>query len=698
MKRAASAHLLVFTFIAGASGFGSTPEPTSTKPNIFLYLADDVGFNDVGFTQYASPDNPLVHTPTLDKLAHEGIRLDRHYSYRICGPSRASILSGRLAVHVQTDNGGGIGAWNPSDPISGYAGIPRNMTTMASKLKSAGYATHAIGKWDVGMATPTHTPLGRDFDSWLGYWDHAVSYWTKRNGFLSTGNVDSCFNQPLDFFEMNATYKGGVKDRWSLDNTTYKEEVFTKRALEIIHKHDVLKPIFLFFATGLLHTPLQVPAEYIRIVNNAAFQTENERLMAAMANYMDDQVGQLVNAFKAKGMWENTLFVYFSDNGGAAYLPGSGNNWPLQGGKYSDWEGGVRVASFVSGGFVPSTHRHTAFDGVISIADWYATFCVLAGHTRHYCTTDPAAAEANAYIEQSGLDSPKLPEVDSRPMWDYILAGTNGRPDHLQLSAESLLEWPYKVVTGKHPYSFYQGESYPNASTLDMYAAGGGPGFQDSHIWGNNFPFSAPSGLFFRNCDVAPGCLFNVEEDPFEQHNLAGELLLKNKHEEMLIKLQGENTRLFLPNRGNLSKTPCIQAARNGGSTGFYGPFVDVADWYSPSPPVPDFAEVAADYAILNSQLFNDRIRLMTECVAEFYDTPCGEFAYKNTIARYAFDKAPPTPIDDVVSTSDGPGLSLPPLMSLLIALLLLHFREQHPGARANWRGGGGGGGLKPGC
>ena len=101
--------------------------------------------------------------------------LELHYAYKICAPSRCSLQSGRLAVHVNSENAG-VTTRNKSDPVSGWAGIPRNMTGIAEKLRSGGYRTHAVGKWDAGMATPEHTPRGRGYETWLGYFQHANDY------------------------------------------------------------------------------------------------------------------------------------------------------------------------------------------------------------------------------------------------------------------------------------------------------------------------------------------------------------------------------------------------------------------------------------------------------------------------------------------------------------------------------------------
>ena len=139
--------------------------------------------------------------------------------------------------------------------------------------------------------------------------------------------------------------------------------------------------------------------------------TSNRRLYAGMTKYLDDMVGSVVEALKGRSekggtMYDNTLIVFTADNGGPVYEPGSANNHPLKGGKYSDWEGGVRTNAFVSGGYLPKHRRGKKFHGVISIADWYATFCEMAG-VSHF---DEESEEANRYLVANGM--PLLPPVD----------------------------------------------------------------------------------------------------------------------------------------------------------------------------------------------------------------------------------------------------------------------------------------------
>lgn len=95
----------------------------------------------------------------MNALVKEGIEMDRHYVYKYCSPTRTAIQSGRNPYHVNPLNAAPE-IYNPADPVSGMAAMPRNMTGMAMKMSAGGYKTHMFGKWDVGMATPDHTPHG----------------------------------------------------------------------------------------------------------------------------------------------------------------------------------------------------------------------------------------------------------------------------------------------------------------------------------------------------------------------------------------------------------------------------------------------------------------------------------------------------------------------------------------------------------
>ena len=146
---------------------------------------------------------------------------------------------------------------------------------------------------------------------------------------------------------------------------------------------------------------------------------------------MDDVVGDLVSLLKEKGLWNNLLLVISSDNGGG--LKEGGNTYPLKGGKGSEWQGGIRVNGLVSGGYLPENMRGQKTDGYIHIADWYATFCYLAGVD----PTDQKAAEA------------KLPPIDSLNMWPMI-SGQNATSPRVDIPASysTLISGDYKILQG----------------------------------------------------------------------------------------------------------------------------------------------------------------------------------------------------------------------------------------------------------
>ena len=314
---------------------GAIITPATAKPNIVFILADDYGWHDIGYHRNSSSNNtqPEIVTPNLDALAAEGVKLERHYAYKICSPSRCSLQSGRLPVHVNTANTEPESR-NANDTESGYAGIPRSMTGIAERLaRDAGYATAMSGKWDAGMATPDHTPRGRGYGRYLGYYHHANDYWTEGLPFEATGVINVCLNQYKDLWLSNATYHGPAA-RY-VGHNVYEEEFFTNHSLAAIDAHGAMvranatsAPLFLVHAFHLLHTPLQIPQAYL---DKFAFIDNGVRQhYASMVYYMDEVVGKLVAALKANGLWANSLLVFASDNGGPIYNPAGANNWPLK--------------------------------------------------------------------------------------------------------------------------------------------------------------------------------------------------------------------------------------------------------------------------------------------------------------------------------------------------------------------------------
>ena len=200
-----------------------------SKPHIVFVMVDDWGWANVGY--HRDPSTKEVVTPTFDSLAKQGLELDQHYAYQFCSPSRSSFLTGRLPIHVN-DKNEVLWTYNPDDPVSGFAGIPRNMTGIATRLKEAGYASHMVGKWHAGAATLGHIPTGRGFESSFGYLDGANDYYTQL------------------FLQCNTTK---IVDLWDTDKpelgvngTDYEEALFKSHLLQVINEHDpTVSPLFM---------------------------------------------------------------------------------------------------------------------------------------------------------------------------------------------------------------------------------------------------------------------------------------------------------------------------------------------------------------------------------------------------------------------------------------------------------------------
>ena len=497
----------------GFSSYSISAACLSSKPHIVFMLVDDWGWANVGYHHNTSGDGSP--SPNIDNLVKEGLQLDQHYVYHWCAPSRSALLSGRLPIHVNDAKNVSYGAYNPKDPVSGFNGIPRNMTVISAKMKEAGYATHQVGKWHVGFATSDHTPKGRRFDTSFGYFNAANDYFNE--------TIFRCNNTPIvDLWDTD-------KPASDKNNTHYEEALFKDQLLEIVTNHEPTEPLFLFYAPHIVHKPYEVPEEYLKKFDY--IDNKLRQVYHAMVNYLDDVVGEVVQALKTKGLWDNMLFVVSSDNGGPI-IPGSAaNNYPLKGGKHTDWQGGVRVNAFASGGYLPDDMKGTVTEGYIHISDWYATFCVLAGVD----PTDTQAAKAN------------LPPIDSLNMWPLISGqnSTSPRVD-VPISMTTLISGDYKILLGTNRMAGWTGPVYPNNTNPD--------GGIDA----------------IEYCGDDRGCLYNIVDDPGEHVNLASEMSDKLKEmRDRLIEYQGTH---FNPDRGEKSPAACEAALNQYG--GFWGPFI----------------------------------------------------------------------------------------------------------------------------
>ncbi|MFR9650845.1 MAG: sulfatase-like hydrolase/transferase [Rikenellaceae bacterium] len=291
----------------------------NTKPNVIVILADDMGYADTGFT--GAKD---ILTPNLDALASEGVVFTHGYAnHAFSGPSRAALMTGRYQHRFGFET-------NPAyDPANPYLGMPQDETLFPARMQQVGYKTGVIGKWHLG-ASENHHPLNRGFDYFYGFLGGGHDYFRID----MTKPVWEAYLQPLQRNKMPATFDGYLTTALSRDAVNFINE----------NKDD---PFMLYLAYNAPHAPQQAPAE--DIARYAHIEDKKRRTYAAMVDVMDRGIGEVVEALKKSGIYENTVIFFMSDNGGpqpSESSPGSWNgscNEPFRGGKGSMYDGGIHV-------------------------------------------------------------------------------------------------------------------------------------------------------------------------------------------------------------------------------------------------------------------------------------------------------------------------------------------------------------------
>lgn len=433
-------------------------------PNIFLVVVDDLGWNDVPW------HNQDIQAPFIGSLQSSGVALGDYHLYKVCSPSRASLMSGRYPNRAGMHDF--IGHNAPEAVSSKYAFIPET-------LKEVGYETHMVGKWHLGYYDWSYVPTGRGFDSFFGYMGGAEDYYQHTHS--------GCSEQPTGpgypMLDLAITFPNQTIVSQPQFKGVYANEVWVPYTQNLLAQHPKHKPLFLYLSIQHVHEPLQVPDSFTDpYASLAATLPETRITLMGMVSAMDAALRDVVSSFKEHGLWDDTLMIFSTDNGG--HLGMAGNNYPLRGGKFTFWEGGNRGIGFVHSEnteLLPKSLWGTTYDGLFHVADWYATICEIAGAEK------PATA-FDSVSQWQGLRS-----VASSPARTEIVHETVLKDGNITVGKIRSGKW--NMYFGNPGQDKYNGWHYPNGTVEDALDA----------------------------CGEGKACLFDMDSDVTEHHDVAAE-------------------------------------------------------------------------------------------------------------------------------------------------------------------------------
>lgn len=423
------------TFVLWFVSICVAAQPTN-QPNILIILADDLGWNDVGY--HGSP----IETPNIDRIAHEGIELDRFYVQPSCSPTRAALMTGKVPMR--------LGIYRPLNKNSELS-LPLNEQILPQYLAKVGYQRFMVGKWHLGHYKSAMLPNQRGFEHFYGSLTGGIGYWNKVHG----GGYD-----------------------WQRNGVTVREEGYATHLLVdevrmLLEARDKNRPNLMYAAFQAPHLPNEAPAETIAKYAKLLAEHPNpvRHRHAAMVDELDQAIGKVLEIYKEQGMLNNTLVLFMSDNGGlippgppethniiqtvgiksvewfgrpvpffplpgleffasAVYDAGSDNS-PLPGGKMLTAEGGVRVPAAI----------------------WWPGKLEGGQHSQQMTITDVLPT----LLDAAGLNASAPDDLDGHSQLAVLTGKQSKRADYAvsELSEGfAIYRWPWKLVGTENPRLF----------------------------------------------------------------------------------------------------------------------------------------------------------------------------------------------------------------------------------------------------
>uniref|UniRef100_A0A1I8A4Q1 Sulfatase domain-containing protein n=3 Tax=Steinernema glaseri TaxID=37863 RepID=A0A1I8A4Q1_9BILA len=329
---------------------------SAVSPNVLLIFADDLGFNDVDWHDRS------LRTPFLRSLAfsRHSVQLANSYVNQLCTPTRSALMTGYYPFRTGTQ----AGVFLYLEP----SGVPLEFPFLPLHMKRMGYRTYLVGKWHLGYCRREFLPTARGFDYFYGYYGPQTGYFNH-----SAEQFDRRRSRTIGGLDLFMELNGGVSAPDYTKQGVYSTNLFADEAINLISYHDVRNPFFLFLSFQSVHAPLQVPPLYENRCSHIGHPMR--RKYCAVLAAMDDAIERVVRALKNRGLYENTVIIFSSDNGGATDFGAS--NAPLRGEKDTLWEGGTKTNTFVH---APRYIRQFAVrNDLFHVVDWHATILGMAG-------------------------------------------------------------------------------------------------------------------------------------------------------------------------------------------------------------------------------------------------------------------------------------------------------------------------------